>query len=219
MTDGYTFKQFGDFLPMPKTSHLISPVIVTEKIDGTNGCIEVADFGNGPEAISACSRERRLMSSFEDSPLIWHKLDAKGRPVDNYGFGAWVAEHGEQLAKALGAGRHFGEWWGQGIQRGYGQTSKRFSLFNVKHEAALSGAVKGVPVLYEGDLYDGMIDDCLRGLRERGSVAAPGFKNFEGIVVHFAHNRTSFKVVLDAQGRITTPGMKARAAEGIRCTP
>ena len=27
-------------------------------------------------------------------------------------------------------GRHFGEWWGSGIQRGYGLDEKTFSLFN-----------------------------------------------------------------------------------------
>lgn len=31
----------------------------------------------------------------------------------------------------LGKGYHYGEWWGKGIQRGYGLEEKRFSLFNV----------------------------------------------------------------------------------------
>jgi hypothetical protein len=42
-----------------------------------------------------------------------------------------VAANAEAIAATLGAGRHFGEWWGAGVQRRYGQTAKRFSLFNV----------------------------------------------------------------------------------------
>ncbi|MCJ7726507.1 MAG: hypothetical protein MUP76_09000, partial [Acidimicrobiia bacterium] len=41
--------------------------------------------------------------------------------VDNYGFARWVKDHEEELRTGLGAGLHFGEWWGQGIQRRYGQ--------------------------------------------------------------------------------------------------
>ncbi len=50
---------------------------------------------------------------------------------DNHGFARWVEGNKQELLK-LGAGRHFGEWWGSGIQRGYGlqKGEKRFSLFN-----------------------------------------------------------------------------------------
>jgi hypothetical protein len=51
---------------------------------------------------------------------------------DNHGFARWVQDDADELW-ALGEGRHFGEWWGSGIQRGYGlqKGEKRFSLFNV----------------------------------------------------------------------------------------
>jgi hypothetical protein len=50
--------------------------------------------------------------------------------ADNFGFAAWVKEHAVEF-RALGPGRHFGEWWGRGINRGYGQLIRWFSLFNV----------------------------------------------------------------------------------------
>ena len=53
-----------------------------------------------------------------------------GKNCDNHGFARWVSENAEELLK-LGEGRHYGEWHGKGIQRGYGLEEKRFSLFNV----------------------------------------------------------------------------------------
>jgi hypothetical protein len=56
---------------------------------------------------------------------------------DNFGFCRWITEHKDELL-GLGVGRHYGEWWGCGIQRGYGckngersSPERHFSLFNV----------------------------------------------------------------------------------------
>ena len=46
---------------------------------------------------------------------------------DNCGFARWGMEHREELLR-LGEGRHFGEWWGAGIQRKYGVADKRFRV-------------------------------------------------------------------------------------------
>ena len=87
-------------------------VIVTEKIDGTNAQILVNDEGT----------DFRVGSRNQ-----WITPEA-----DNFGFARWCADNRDDLLK-LGPGRHFGEWWGSGIQRGYGlaKGEKRFSLFNV----------------------------------------------------------------------------------------
>lgn len=85
--------------------------IVTEKIDGTNAQVYVPEDPNEP--ILAGSRKR------------WITPES-----DNFGFAAWVRDHEDEL-RQLGPGRHFGEWWGRGIQRNYGLTERRFSLFNV----------------------------------------------------------------------------------------
>ena len=97
------------FRPFPKVPRLMRPVVVTEKIDGTNASVCVYPDGT----VRAGSRKRWITP--ED---------------DNFGFAAWVRDHAEEL-RGLGEGHHFGEWWGRGIQRGYGLQTRRFSLFNV----------------------------------------------------------------------------------------
>src|SRR4051812_15171611 len=96
-----------EFRAFPKISRLQSPIVVTEKIDGTNGIVHVGDDGS----VFAGSRSQWLIDS------------------DNYGFGRWVKDNADDLAAMLGPGTHFGEWFGQGIQRGYGLGEKRFYLF------------------------------------------------------------------------------------------
>ncbi len=97
------------FMPFPKIGRLSRECIITEKIDGTNAQVNVCEDGT----VMAGSRNRYLT-----------------RESDNFGFAAWVEEHQESLRR-LGPGRHFGEWWGRGIQRGYELSERRFSLFNV----------------------------------------------------------------------------------------
>lgn len=150
---------------------------ITEKIDGTNGLIEVKHWDEecaakpshhqvGDLAIRAGSRTRWL------SP-----------ESDNFGFCAWVFEHAEELVK-LGFGRHYGEWWGRGIQRQYGLDHKRFSLFNThRPPETLPSCVHQVPVLYKGQLDFSQVNGCMDLLRANGSEAAPGFRNPEGVIV------------------------------------
>ncbi|HLE80817.1 MAG TPA: RNA ligase family protein, partial [Dehalococcoidia bacterium] len=98
-----------DFQEFGKIYRLSRDCIITEKIDGTNAQVVVLEDGR----VLAGSRNR------------WITPEA-----DNFGFARWVKEHEEEL-RSLGPGRHYGEWWGSGIQRGYGLKEKRFSLFNV----------------------------------------------------------------------------------------
>ena len=113
---------------------------------------------------------------------------------------------------ALEPGRHFGEWWGRGIQRGYGLTERRFSLFNVsrwalhgteprviptgdprvvKVQDVLPACCGLVPILAELTTFDSvMIEANLGALRQNGSAAAPGYMNPEGIVVFHVERRT-----------------------------
>ena len=116
---------FEDF---PKIARLNRQCIISEKIDGTNGCIYIGGTdGQG-------GREGEGAIYFHDGYFI--HAGSRSQWItpenDNHGFAKWVVEHGEELIK-LGPGRHFGEWWGSGIQRGYGLSGgeKRFSLFNV----------------------------------------------------------------------------------------
>src|SRR5687768_14030130 len=111
------------FEPFPKMGRLYRDVVVTEKLDGTNAqlLIDDAGFADGNEVAIVDGR-----AIWAGSRTRWLDVSSKG---DNFGFAKWVADNAAELVK-LGVGRHYGEWWGQGIQRGYGLNDKRFSLFN-----------------------------------------------------------------------------------------
>ena len=139
---------------------------------------------------------------------------------DNHGFAAWATEHTDEL-RTLGPGRHFGEWWGQGIQRKYGLTEKRFSMFNtirwalhgtepkiietqdpriVKMQDVLPPCCGLVPVLFKGVFDTLEVERCLNDLRNDGSAASPGFDKPEGIVVFHVAGNVGFKKTLGNDG-------------------
>jgi hypothetical protein len=181
-------KALPEFVEFPKIARLSREVIISEKIDGTNGQICITEDGQ----MLIGSRSRWITPE-----------------QDNYGFAAWAHAHREELMK-LGIGRHFGEWWGQGIQRKYGMTEKRWSLFNVsrwclhgevvqriptadprvvKMQDVLPACCSLVPVLYRGIFTTDACEAALADLRTNGSKAAPGYKFAEGIVCfHVAGN-------------------------------
>jgi hypothetical protein len=171
-----------EFTPFPKIPRLFRDIVITEKIDGTNAAIIVA----------------------EDTGEVW--AQSRNRIItpekDNYGFARWVYDNQGELADTLGPGTHFGEWWGQGIQRRYDQETKHFSLFNTHRwgelfPAGSDGLLKTVPVLYEGEFSEVAIQQALWGLRIFGSVAAPWFDRPEGIVIYHRASNNLFKVTLE----------------------
>lgn len=169
----------AEFQPWPKIARLNRGITVTEKIDGTNAAVIITD----DLRVAAQSRTRLIIPD-----------------ADNYGFARWVAEHAEALASLLGPGRHFGEWWGEGIQRKYGLAEKRFSLFNTARYGGVDFSelpqVGIVPVLYEGLFDEHAIGASLAELARGGSVAAPGFMDPEGIVIFHQAAQQMFKVTI-----------------------
>lgn len=166
-----------DFVEFPKMPRLSREVIISEKIDGSNAQVWISDDG---AEIRAGSRSRWITPK-----------------EDNFGFAAWVEAHKDELL-LLGPGRHYGEWWGAGIQRRYGLTEKRFSLFNVNRWNEGSPACCSVvPVLYRGPFTTQAVEDCLEVLRVQGSQAAPGFMNPEGVVVFHVAGNVGFKKTLE----------------------
>lgn len=167
-----------EFVPFPKIVRLNRELVVTEKLDGTNACVHVTDDGQ----VLAASRTR------------WITPES-----DNYGFAAWVKAHEIELREGLGAGSHFGEWWGSGIQRRYGLTEKRFSLFNVhRWGAARPNCCHVVPELGRGIAGVTLsIGAIVERLREHGSVAAEGFMRPEGIVVFHTASSQLYKMTLE----------------------
>lgn len=146
----------------------------TEKIDGTNACIVIDAEGN-----FGCQSRSRIITP-ED---------------DNFGFAKWAYENKEELMK-LGEGHHYGEWWGTGIQRGYGLTEKRFSLFNIHrwggHNPNTPACVSVVPIIHKSSL-----EEAKQLLIESGSLAAPGFMNVEGVVVFDYYTKGYYKAIIN----------------------
>lgn len=164
------------FIPFPKIPRLKRGCVITEKIDGTNAQVVVGEDGS----VRAGSRNR------------WITPDD-----DNFGFARWVAERADEL-RELGPGQHFGEWWGLGIQRGYGLHERRFWLFNAGRWGEERPACCGVvPVLYAGDFSTDAVDATLAALKAGGSKAAPGFMKPEGVIVYLTAARHTYKVLAE----------------------
>lgn len=170
------------FVGFPSIARLSRDMIVTEKIDGTNAQVHVTDDG----IVMAGSRNR------------WLTVEA-----DNFGFARWVKAHEDELRTGLGPGTHYGEWWGSGIQRGYGLPSgeKRFSLFNVSRwtDDVRPACCHVVPVLLRWTFDTAKVDETLGILADHGSFAAPGFQRPEGVVVFHVKSGQLFKKTLDKE--------------------
>lgn len=168
-----------EFKEFPKIPRFNRNVVVTEKIDGTNGLVFIPDdFSN----------------VFAGSKSGWITPEN-----DNHGFAKWVKEHEDELRSGLGPGYHYGEWWGQGIQRRYGLTEKRFSLFNTHRwgdDAVRPKCCHVVPVLASGSIIVS-IETGLNILENGGSVAAPGFMRPEGLVIFHTASSHLYKMTLE----------------------
>lgn len=181
------------FQSFNKIARLSRPIVITEKIDGTNAQVTITEDGG----------------FFTGSRNRWITPES-----DNFGFSKWAHDHKDELVK-LGVGSHFGEWWGCGIQRGYGLSERRWSLFNVgrwclagqtpkqlpqnnpkaepKFQDMLPACCHLVPVLWEGMFDTSEIAMTLHTLEIDGSSAAPGFMQPEGIIIYHRHSGVLFK--------------------------
>lgn len=176
-----------DFKEFPKIPRLSREIVITEKINGTNASICIDEI-TGDVLIG--SRTRWITPQ-----------------NDNFGFAKWVQENLEEL-KHLGPGHHFGEWWGKGIQCGYGLNEKRFSLFNTSrwisnnpletnYRLEKPNCCRVVPVLYRGPFDTNSINIILEELQEKGSEAAPGWTKPEGIVIFHVAGNLYFKKTIE----------------------
>lgn len=169
------FKDFGKIARFRTIT-----AIVTEKLDGTNAQVLVPE--DPAEPIFVGSRNRWI---------------TPGKTTDNMGFAAFVQENAD-VFRHLGPGRHYGEWWGAGIQRRYGLDEKRFWLFNVDRYSGglpttlserLGTRVGLVPVLYRGPVDSTAVQAAIDKLYAEGSVAVPGWMKPEGVIVNIAGQR------------------------------
>lgn len=192
-----------EFKEWPKTPRLMRNITITEKIDGTNaaiGIVPIQPWTTSDEVdlnvIAIIKTEDGDFGIYAQSRT---RLITPGKQTDNYGFAGWVQTNAAELMRVLGEGLHYGEWWGNSIQRRYNMPEKWFSLFNVDRFKDLETPLNmsTVPVLYRGPNDTEAIKQALQVLREFGSCAAPGFMNPEGICVYSYASRTVSKVTLD----------------------
>lgn len=175
-----------EFESFSKIARLSRECVVTEKIDGTNGQIAITDDGR----------------MYVGSRNQWILTPEGGYQADPFGFARWALDNKDELIAKLGPGRHFGEWWGSGIQRGYGlqKGEKRFSLFNTSRwsdESVRPSCCSVVPVLYEGMFETAIINQSLYELGKTGSQASPGFMRPEGVVIFHKASNTLFKKTIE----------------------
>lgn len=195
-----------EFRSWPKTSRFFRDITITEKIDGSNMAIGIEQVDAGSEGDSPDSNVITHIHADTGVYAVYaqsrNKIVTPGKQSDHMGFAGWVSDHADELFTFLGEGLHFGEWWGSGIQRGYGLTKgeKHFSLFNTHRfeniQADSNDLLRCVPILYEGPMAEGEITSTLNLLRE-GSVASPGFMNPEGACIYHSSSRMVQKVTLD----------------------
>jgi hypothetical protein len=172
--------ELKEFIGFRKIPRLTRECVITEKIDGTNGVIHIGEDGE----FQAGSRTRWL-----------------GDHEDNHGFWHWAMENKEELMK-LGKGYHYGEWWGSGINRGYGllKGEKRFSLFNTARwsdDLLRPKCCSVVPVITEGIFDTNFINNALAELIDSGSRASKGFMKPEGIVIYHKAGNMMFKKTIE----------------------
>lgn len=190
----------SNFEGFPKIPRLRRDCTISEKIDGTNAAVYIVPI-EGHEHGHPLDGTPVPWAATVDGFFLY--AQSRSRLIcptdDNFGFAAWVYKNADELVK-LGPGRHFGEWYGAGIQRRYGLTEKRFALFNTARwggKDAPPACCDVTPQLYIGPFGDAAVDATLRSLRLHGSYAAPGFMRPEGIVVYMHASRTLHKVTLE----------------------
>lgn len=152
---------------------------ITEKVDGTNGLIKISRY--------VCFGSRNRYITPED---------------DNNGFAKFFSKYQKELFSVFNTIDKeyppngidaplniYGEWFGKGIQRGYGLAEKHFMPFSEFLATKLIDA--GVPnikmpvTLYSGKFSIATLDGCMNKLKDEGSQVIPGYNRPEGVVIYF----------------------------------
>ena len=214
--------RFVDFKKIPRLSR---DIIVTEKLDGSNGQICVFSLESIKKEFAVIEQMYEWIEQYclyihpenphvEESDKLYlfaasrNRWLTTGKQNDNHAFAYWVKEHACDLVM-LGEGRHFGEYYGKGIQRGYGLEEKRWALFNVskwqnknlplvdEKQMYPPSCCEVVPILYEGQFDTTIINNVLGVLKSNGSLAVPGFMKPEGICVYHTAAGQYFKKTIE----------------------
>lgn len=197
-----------EFRKWPKIARMNRDMIITEKIDGTNAQLLIIDIGELSDGQLAeveyqprdcwCLTPKGLILTDDYMILAGSRKRWLLEGKDNFGFWKWANDNAEELLE-LGPGRHYGEWWGAGIQRKYELADKRFSLFNIHlwNPSNIPSCCHVVPILYEGPFSTVRAQQVCNELEVQGSRAAEGFMKPEGVVVYHKHGNYLFKITCE----------------------
>ena len=166
------------FIEFKKIPRLSREMIITCKIDGSNGQICIFSLETIQKEFDTLDQMAEWIEKFclyihpenphvEESDKLYifaasrNRWLTTGKQNDNHAFAYWVKENAEELFQ-LGEGRYFGEWYGKGIQRTYGLDHKRFALFNVSkwHDARLEKRLISVNEQTGEETYTEVAPNC-----------------------------------------------------------
>lgn len=181
------------FSGYPKTKRLETLTFtISEKIDGTNAGIIV------PE-----DSELELIATSKNGCITVQN--------DNHGFARWVKENELEL-RSLSPGHHFGEWYGNKINRNYGLSDRQFVLFNHNRyttkyfDSGDPTAVDKLPSCVQLEkvlahdvpifMLQEFVKQCRDLLISKGSRQVPGFMKPEGLIIRDSHGRV-LKDIID----------------------
>lgn len=218
---------FGQFKSWGSTPRFHKGLHITEKINGTNAGVSIQGFSYGHHVRNEIPSDAILVVDDEKNVEYLVRAQSRKRIItpgdDNFGFAAWVWDNAEGLANLLGFGYHYGEWYGEGIQKNPLAVKGRWwALFNTWHwgrkenlerlEAAGIPGLTTVPVLHDEQTHGpadyNTIPDALEylavfGSRAKGYMTVPNAHKMdfhvegpEGIIVWQRETQQRYKILL-----------------------
>lgn len=182
------------FKSWPKTTRRKSKCTISEKLNGSNGALafKVKD-------VSPTDGREVYVLDFEMATQTRNRIVTT--QDDQTGIARWAEANRDSLIRDLlyiegnlpipsdEPQYHYGEFMTRGHKEPH------FYLFNTRRWSNVTfktPTLKVVPVLYEGEYYDGVIEECLEDLRNNGSRIHPDIPA-EGVVTYWPGNDTMFK--------------------------
>lgn len=176
-----------EFQAWPKTTRLCSKCVITEKLHGSNGALifHVYSDEDGKPTIALAAQTRNRLVTIKDDQTgiaLWMYMNHQTLVSD-------LVQLDDDGQPKLGTFYHYGEM----MTRGHSEP--HFYLFNTRRWGAsqfLTPTLKTVPVLFEGEYYEGVVEEVLENLRTNGSRVHPGLPA-EGVVTYWPGDDTMKK--------------------------
>lgn len=162
--------------------------IISEKIDGTNGLIEInydsVKFGSKNRYLESHEDNAGFMNFYSYHKNIFINTAKELNEKEIEISGETLTKYEEIYPIHI-----YGEWFGKGIQRGYGLDKKFFMPFNPEYaELLIEHEVPHIVrpyILYEGKFSEKVATSSMHFLKEEGSYVIPKYMKPEGIVIYF----------------------------------